>query len=637
MLVPYKTIVQFLSVISVIIIGFFISFNYVLAASNIDATYKYAYSETAGWVDFSPSGGGVEVTDTSLLGYAYGETFGWIDMQPQGGGVLNDGSGNLTGYSYSEAAGWINFDPPGAEQVIIDPKTGEFSGYAYSEAFGWISFNCKDTNICASSDYKVVTSWRGIVGQLSAPQNVHHTSNTTNSITWVWDPVLNATTYYVYLLENGVYNPVGITNSTSFVLSALSDKTTPLLPDTNYTIKVKAVDSSGSYTDSVFSNPASAYTSADIPINLKSTDKTETSISWSWQSGGGESGFYALIKENTSINSGWLPNSSLSWVSNGLTCGSLYTLQVKAKNGDGDETSLAESGIVKTVDCNQKPIAGIVNTQSGNLNVPFKFTGGGSSDDRTQVSGLKARWDFNYDGVSPSWDIDYSAGKFASDEVSYQYNSQGTYKAALQVKDEDGLDSDISTVDINVSGPVLAINPLKFPTTNSDCSYYFGIIEPTQTKDIDMLICNLGKSDLTVDLSFSNNNPAGNYFSIIYAGKTYSTLSFTLNSDPQNPTVCNVDVNDLSRKKTTLRFNPKGIPSSGGGHQTFTSDFKMLTNDASPQCNGAISLRGTSKRSAIGKSATENIIYDGRIISNPPPGFVEFLEKLQFSEKVRPR
>lgn len=115
----------------------------------IDSTYKYAWNENAGLINFGATQGNVHITDSGLTGYAWSENTGWINLNPASSGVVNDGEGNLSGYGWSQNMGWINFAPTNGG-VTID-SNGEFSGSAFGESIGWIFFN--DT-------YKVVTDWR---------------------------------------------------------------------------------------------------------------------------------------------------------------------------------------------------------------------------------------------------------------------------------------------------------------------------------------------------------------------------------------------------------------------------------------------------------------------------------------------
>ncbi len=118
-------------------------------AEGMDSSFKFAWSDTLGWVNFNPTNGNVQVFSDRLTGYAWSENYGWINLNPTNGGVINDGNGNLSGYAWGENIGWIDFS-----NVKINPNTGEFSGYALilGGPGGRINFDC---NNC-----KVVTLWR---------------------------------------------------------------------------------------------------------------------------------------------------------------------------------------------------------------------------------------------------------------------------------------------------------------------------------------------------------------------------------------------------------------------------------------------------------------------------------------------
>jgi hypothetical protein len=125
----------------------FLVFSFVYSAG-MDSVYKYAWGENVGWVNFNPTHGNVDVSDTKITGYAWSENYGWINLNPTNSGIINDGNGNLSGYAWGENLGWINFD-----NVNINPNTGEFSGYAVILNDGSkINFDC--------SNCKVKTDWR---------------------------------------------------------------------------------------------------------------------------------------------------------------------------------------------------------------------------------------------------------------------------------------------------------------------------------------------------------------------------------------------------------------------------------------------------------------------------------------------
>jgi len=142
---------RYLSTIALITASiFFYTPTTVLASKTdgtINASYRYAWSENAGWIDFGSSAGNVHVTDTSLTGSVYGENIGWIMLNPQTyGGVTNNAEGTLSGYAWSENYGWIDFS-----KVTIG-SDGVFAGNAYGENIGWITFG--------TGNNKVSTDWR---------------------------------------------------------------------------------------------------------------------------------------------------------------------------------------------------------------------------------------------------------------------------------------------------------------------------------------------------------------------------------------------------------------------------------------------------------------------------------------------
>mgnify|MGYP001605979959 CR=1 FL=1 len=162
-----------------------------LAATNIDFTYRYAWNDVIGWIDFYFDD--VNVSSQKLSGYA-SSAVGYIafdcvtspsppancDVNFPNWKVSNDGSGYLSGWAWNDAIGWISFDSATAGssyfyQVTIG-SDGVFTGWAWNDIVGWISFNCNNSgigNTCppfGSSDYKVKTSWgiSAITGELTS-------------------------------------------------------------------------------------------------------------------------------------------------------------------------------------------------------------------------------------------------------------------------------------------------------------------------------------------------------------------------------------------------------------------------------------------------------------------------------------
>jgi len=156
----------------ILIVFFFFSFIIVFAATNIDSTYRYAWNDVIGWVDFYATDN-INVSSTQLTGYA-SSSVGFIALDcatsPSGDicgtsdfKVLKDGTGGLSGYAWNDNIGWLNFSGTTTQDqaygVSVDPSSGDFSGWAWNDAVGWFSFNCSNSGAggCSPSDYKVKT------------------------------------------------------------------------------------------------------------------------------------------------------------------------------------------------------------------------------------------------------------------------------------------------------------------------------------------------------------------------------------------------------------------------------------------------------------------------------------------------
>ena len=76
----------------------------------ISSTYKYAWGENIGWLNFAATYGNIIVSDSKLVGYIWSDQYGWINLAPtnSGQGVANNCSGQLSGYAWGERIGWIN-------------------------------------------------------------------------------------------------------------------------------------------------------------------------------------------------------------------------------------------------------------------------------------------------------------------------------------------------------------------------------------------------------------------------------------------------------------------------------------------------------------------------------------------------
>lgn len=162
------------------VVSFLLVISVARAATDVDSTYRYAWNDLIGWMDFYINDT-VKVNSQFLKGYASSSVEDIsLDCATTSGGnicsqsnyqVTNDGIGNLSGYAWNDQYGWISFDCHNNNgcgtsnyQVLIDADNGMFSGYAWNDVAGWISFNCANnseytSNSCLVSNYRLQASW----------------------------------------------------------------------------------------------------------------------------------------------------------------------------------------------------------------------------------------------------------------------------------------------------------------------------------------------------------------------------------------------------------------------------------------------------------------------------------------------
>lgn len=119
----------------------------------IDSSFKYAWGDRMGWLNFATTGGNIQITDTTLTGYIWSDNAGWINLAPAGSGVTNNNEGTLSGSAWSESIGYINFG-----SVVIN-SSGKFTGSASGTVAGTITFDC--TNCDVRTDWRPASTRGG--------------------------------------------------------------------------------------------------------------------------------------------------------------------------------------------------------------------------------------------------------------------------------------------------------------------------------------------------------------------------------------------------------------------------------------------------------------------------------------------
>ena len=176
----------------------------------------------------------------------------------------------------------------------------------------------------------------------STPTGVTATTLSSSSISVSWNSVSGATSYDVYyeIGSSSTKNFAGNTTNTSYTHSGLTASTT-------YYYYIKAKNSAG---ESGYSSFDSATTSSSgggtsvpsTPTGVYATAQSSSSISISWSSVSGATGYYIYRSSSASGTYSQVgTSSSTSWTNTGLSASTTYYYKVAAYNsaGTGSQSS----------------------------------------------------------------------------------------------------------------------------------------------------------------------------------------------------------------------------------------------------------------------------------------------------------
>lgn len=174
--------------------------------------------------------------DSNLSGYAWSENTGWINFSPTGGGVSVNGSGDLYGYAWGENIGWVSFNCVNTSSCSVSDYKVSMNPFPYQSGGGGGGGGCQICPSCESSKTDTVAP------KISKAEVVKISSS---SATVSWETDESADSMAQYGLE-GIYaymagNPADISNPKKKHEVILID----LFPEKNYNLKVVSRDTAG--------------------------------------------------------------------------------------------------------------------------------------------------------------------------------------------------------------------------------------------------------------------------------------------------------------------------------------------------------------------------------------------------------
>jgi chitodextrinase len=180
----------------------------------------------------------------------------------------------------------------------------------------------------------------------SAPTGVVVTAATATSISLSWSSSTDNVGVAGYGLYNGAAGPTTAT-STSYAFSSLACGTT-------YSLSVDAFDGAGNRSGKTAISAATAAcadsTAPSVPQNMKQSNTTQTSFTFSWSPSTDNSGVagYALFENGVKVGT----TTATSYTYAGLTCGTTYTVMLEAYDAAGNYSNgAAAQGPASTSAC----------------------------------------------------------------------------------------------------------------------------------------------------------------------------------------------------------------------------------------------------------------------------------------------
>ncbi len=263
----------------------------------------------------------------------------------------------------------------------------------------------------------------------TAPASVTNLTNTTFSqtlITWTWTDPADSDFEKVMVYLDGVWKQ----NVTKGVQSWTA---TGLFPDTEYTIGTRTVDTTGNMNATMVSDPARTAPAGSPNAQFTASPRE---------------GLAPLAVQFTDQSTGSISNRSWDFTNDGIVDSTIanpvftysnpgtYTVNLTVMGPGGLDTEI-KTGFISV----EEPASGVsaqftASPLAGSVPLTVRFT------DQSSGEITSYAWDFNGDGTVDSR---------VKNPVTV-YTSSGTYTVTLTVRGPDGMDTEVKTKYLSISG-----------------------------------------------------------------------------------------------------------------------------------------------------------------------------------------
>lgn len=168
-----------------------------------------------------------------------------------------------------------------------------------------------------------------------APINLQGVTLTTNSITWQWQnnaANMDQGGFNLYATTGGLLAQL---SSSPAVGATIQYREENLLPNTSYSVNIKAFNLAGESTGSA---KLSTFTLANLPLNLSASTATTNSVTLSWSTNTNPAGTKYVLERATFPLASFIQIAEVTSApvnATGLAEFTTYTFRLSAKNGNG--------------------------------------------------------------------------------------------------------------------------------------------------------------------------------------------------------------------------------------------------------------------------------------------------------------